>query len=133
MIAVDLGSRTTKAVLFERRGEILAMTRYALLDAPIFDAALELAVPPLPHLGYRPLYERFHLDEPWDGAHNRSLLAEMPPELTCPTAAVPQAGQTGYKVVVGPSSACRASIPCSTPRAGWSSARSPTARRTPSS
>src|ERR1035438_987234 len=37
MIAVDLGSRTTKAVLFERRGEILAMTRYALLDAPIFD------------------------------------------------------------------------------------------------
>ena len=37
MIAVDLGSRTTKAVLFERRGEILAMTRYALLDAPIFE------------------------------------------------------------------------------------------------
>jgi type IV pilus assembly protein PilM len=37
MIAVDLGSRTTKAVLFERRGEILALTRYALLDAPIFE------------------------------------------------------------------------------------------------
>lgn len=37
MIAIDLGSRTTKAVLFERRGEVLAMTRYALLDAPIFD------------------------------------------------------------------------------------------------
>jgi type IV pilus assembly protein PilM len=37
MIAVDLGSRTTKAVLIERRGEILALTRYALLDAPIFD------------------------------------------------------------------------------------------------
>jgi type IV pilus assembly protein PilM len=37
MIAVDLGSRTTKAVLLERRGEILALTRYALLDAPIFD------------------------------------------------------------------------------------------------
>lgn len=37
MIAVDLGSRTSKAVLFERRGEILAMTRYALLDAPIFE------------------------------------------------------------------------------------------------
>ena len=56
----------------------------------------------LPHLGYQPLYERFHLDEPWDSAHNRSFLAEMPPELTCPTAAVPRAGQTGYKVVVGP-------------------------------
>jgi len=37
MIAVDLGSRTTKAALFERRGELLALTRYALLDAPIFE------------------------------------------------------------------------------------------------
>jgi len=37
MIAVDLGGRTTKAVLFERRGEVLALTRYALLDAPIFE------------------------------------------------------------------------------------------------
>ncbi len=37
MIAVDLGSRTTKAVLIEKRGEILALTRYALLDAPLFE------------------------------------------------------------------------------------------------
>ncbi len=37
IIAVDLGSRTTKAVLLERRGEILALCRYALLDAPIYD------------------------------------------------------------------------------------------------
>lgn len=37
MIAVDLGSRTTKAVLLEKRGETLALTRYALLDAPIFE------------------------------------------------------------------------------------------------
>jgi type IV pilus assembly protein PilM len=37
MIAIDLGSRTTKAALFERRGEILALTRYALLDAPIYE------------------------------------------------------------------------------------------------
>ena len=37
MISVDLGSRTTKAVLLERRGELLALTRYALLDAPIFE------------------------------------------------------------------------------------------------
>jgi type IV pilus assembly protein PilM len=35
LIAVDLGSRTTKAVLLERRGEVLALTRYALLDAPV--------------------------------------------------------------------------------------------------
>ncbi len=37
MMAVDLGSRTTKAVLVERRGEVMALSRYALLDAPIYD------------------------------------------------------------------------------------------------
>ena len=37
IIAVDLGSRTTKAVLLERRGEVLALCRYALLDAPIYE------------------------------------------------------------------------------------------------
>ncbi len=37
MMAVDLGARTTKAVLMERRGEVLALNRYALLDAPIYD------------------------------------------------------------------------------------------------
>jgi type IV pilus assembly protein PilM len=37
IIAVDLGSRITKAVLIERRGELLALTRYALMEAPIFD------------------------------------------------------------------------------------------------
>jgi len=36
-MAVDLGSRNTKAVLLERRGELLALTRYAVLDAPIYD------------------------------------------------------------------------------------------------
>jgi type IV pilus assembly protein PilM len=37
IMAVDLGSRTTKAVLLERRGELLALSRYAMLDAPIYD------------------------------------------------------------------------------------------------
>jgi len=39
-IVVDLGSRTTKAILMERRGEELALMRYALLDAPLFDKKL---------------------------------------------------------------------------------------------
>jgi type IV pilus assembly protein PilM len=39
-MAVDLGSRTTKAVLLERRGDALALTRYAVLDAPIYDKKL---------------------------------------------------------------------------------------------
>jgi len=37
MLAVDLGSRTTKAVVIERRGETMALTRYVMLDAPIFE------------------------------------------------------------------------------------------------
>jgi type IV pilus assembly protein PilM len=37
MISVDLGSRTTKAVLLERRGEVFALTRYAILDTPVFE------------------------------------------------------------------------------------------------
>lgn len=40
MISVDLGSRTTKAVLLERHGEAIALTHYALLDAPIFEKTL---------------------------------------------------------------------------------------------
>jgi type IV pilus assembly protein PilM len=40
MVVVDLGSRTTKAILLERRGEVLALTRYALLDAPIYEKKL---------------------------------------------------------------------------------------------
>ena len=39
-IAVDLGSRKTKAVLMERHGERYVLTRYALLDAPVQDKKL---------------------------------------------------------------------------------------------
>ena len=40
MLAVDLGSRTTKAVLVQRRGEGFALSGYLLLDAPIFEKLL---------------------------------------------------------------------------------------------
>jgi type IV pilus assembly protein PilM len=40
MLAVDLGSRTTKAVQLERRGESFVLSSYALLDAPIFEKNL---------------------------------------------------------------------------------------------
>ena len=32
----------------------------------------------MPFLGYEKLYQKFHLDEPWDSPHNRPLLNEMP-------------------------------------------------------
>lgn len=37
MVSVDLGSRTTKAVLLEQRGEVWALCRFVVLDAPIFE------------------------------------------------------------------------------------------------
>lgn len=37
IISVDLGSRTTKAALLERRGEVMALSRFAVVDAPIYD------------------------------------------------------------------------------------------------
>jgi len=40
MLAVDLGSRTTKAVHVQRRGQSFVLCGYALLDAPISDKSL---------------------------------------------------------------------------------------------
>jgi prepilin-type processing-associated H-X9-DG protein len=65
-------------------------------------ALLSWRVALLPNLGYRSLYDRFHLDEPWDSLHNRALLGEMPREFACPQGPDRAKGQTGYLVVVGP-------------------------------
>src|SRR5438046_1626013 len=40
MLAVDLGSRITKAVHLQRRGESFALCGFALLDAPLFEKSL---------------------------------------------------------------------------------------------
>src|SRR5688572_25989951 len=40
ILAVDLGSRTTKAIHLERRGETFVLARYLLLDAPIFEKSM---------------------------------------------------------------------------------------------
>ena len=32
----------------------------------------------LPYLDQKPLYEKFHLDEPWDGPHNKGLVEQIP-------------------------------------------------------
>lgn len=40
ILAIDLGTRTTKAVVMQRRGDVYTLSRYLLLDAPIFDKAM---------------------------------------------------------------------------------------------
>src|ERR1041385_8495084 len=37
IIAIDLGSRSTKAVHIQRRGDVYTLLRYCVLDAPIFE------------------------------------------------------------------------------------------------
>ena len=55
----------------------------------------------LPYLENGPLYAKFHLDEPWDSPHNRTLLDQMPGLYNCPRRQALKPGMTGYQVVVG--------------------------------
>jgi hypothetical protein len=56
----------------------------------------------LPYLGYKALYECFHLDESWDSPHNRTLIEEMPAVFSCPEGPRRRSGKTSYVVIVGP-------------------------------
>ena len=40
LLGIDLGGRTTKAVHLQRKGEKFVLSRYALLDAPIYERSL---------------------------------------------------------------------------------------------
>src|SRR2546425_5156115 len=42
MVAIDLGGRTTKAILLQRRADGFTLNRYALLDAPIYEKTLSV-------------------------------------------------------------------------------------------
>jgi hypothetical protein len=63
----------------------------------------------LPLLGQEELYKQFHLDEPWDSQHNRTLIEKMPEAYRTPAsgadgppgAKAKEPGQTNYVVPVG--------------------------------
>jgi RNA polymerase sigma factor (sigma-70 family) len=55
----------------------------------------------LPYMGQRDLYQKFHLDEPWDSEHNLQLLGQMPAVFAAPTAKG-QTMTTYYQVFTGP-------------------------------
>ena len=52
----------------------------------------------LPYLEQDALYKEFHLNEPWDSEHNRSLIDRMPPTYHCPAASSKRVdmGKTTY-------------------------------------
>jgi hypothetical protein len=56
----------------------------------------------LPFLDQVKLYKEFHLDEPWDSEHNKTLIAKMPAVYqSLKNKELLQAGKTGYLVPVG--------------------------------
>lgn len=54
----------------------------------------------LPFIEQKGLFDKFHLDEPWDSEHNRKLIAEMPAIYSNPNSTAPQ-GYTNYVVPLG--------------------------------
>lgn len=80
-----------------------------LLPAAITDAdgkpLLSWRVAILPYIEEKPLYERFHLDEPWDSEHNRGLIPLMPEVYVCPSADM-EPGLTTYLLLDGAGAAC---------------------------
>ncbi len=51
----------------------------------------------LPYLEQQPLYSQFHLDEPWDSEHNKTLIGKMPAMYACPSGKLESTlGKTPY-------------------------------------
>jgi len=56
----------------------------------------------LPHLEQRALFDKFHLDEPWNSPHNKTLLNQMP-DIYAPVVRTDEPrGSTYYQVFTGP-------------------------------
>jgi hypothetical protein len=56
----------------------------------------------LPYLDQQALYDKFHLDEPWDSAHNKALLDQMPAIYASTSDAGAPGHETHYQVFAGP-------------------------------
>jgi prepilin-type processing-associated H-X9-DG protein len=57
----------------------------------------------LPYLDQNPLYQKFHLDEPWDSPHNKELHKYMPAVYGCPSRNLAgEPGMTAYRVFSNP-------------------------------
>src|SRR4051794_15304748 len=91
----------------------IAMSNYEsakkrLPAAAIYDKAgkplLSWRVAILPYLDENNLYKQFHLNEPWDSPHNRSLIGKMPDVFRSPSPDLQKLngeGKTTYQVPVG--------------------------------
>ncbi|MCE9606523.1 MAG: DUF1559 domain-containing protein [Planctomycetia bacterium] len=99
----------------------LAMILYAtekgtlpprVIKSPAGKPLLSWRVAILPYLDENALYEQFHLDEPWDSEHNKTLLKLMPKAYAHPGAGGrPGASNTQYQIPTGKGTVYDASQP----------------------
>jgi hypothetical protein len=85
----DVNKHLPPAAICDKNGQPLLSWRVAVL----------------PFIEEGDLYSQFHLDEPWDSPHNRSLIARMPELFADPDPKLKQlakSGKTTYQVPVGP-------------------------------
>ena len=73
----------------------------AALYSPDGKPLLSWRVQLLPYLGQEALYKEFHLDEPWDSRHNRTLIDRMPAIFRSPLSEATSKTATTYLVPVG--------------------------------
>jgi hypothetical protein len=60
----------------------------------------------LPMLDQNKLYQQFHLNEPWDSPHNRTLIEKMPDIFRSPVSKLTEKGRTNYLYPVGKETVC---------------------------
>jgi type II secretory pathway pseudopilin PulG len=105
--ARESGRRTVS--MNQMRNIATAMQSYASAKGQLPDRAnlsadgkplLSWRVHVLPYLGQAELYAQFHLDEPWDSAHNRTLIDLMPAMYSSPDES--SESHTLYLVPYGP-------------------------------
>jgi hypothetical protein len=84
----------------EDHGHVPPVASLSVAGKPLLSWRVHL----LPQLGEDELYQRFHLNEPWDSMHNLSLLSLMPKCYQFPRYGrrVP-VGMTCFQLIVGPS------------------------------
>jgi hypothetical protein len=79
----------------------------AAIRTPNGQKLLSWRVALLPYIEEGPLYNEFHLNEPWDSEHNRRLIPKMPKIYLLPVASSEEAaaGMTHYRAIIGPETA----------------------------
>jgi hypothetical protein len=73
----------------------------ARYDAKKTKPLLSWRVSLLPYLEQQALYDKFHLDEPWDSPHNKALIEQMPAIYRSPGRPGMKAGTTCYVLPTG--------------------------------